>query len=47
MKNDKTAVSDEIESVLNGTSMVNMAEKLNISTDGCERLQKEYKRLSR
>ena len=47
MNDDKEAVSDEIEKVLKGKSLIKVAENLDIKTDGCERLQKEFKRMSR
>lgn len=47
MKDDKTAVGNEIENVLNGKSLVHVIENLDFTTDGCERVQKEFKRMSR
>lgn len=47
MDSDLPAVSDEVEKVITGTSLANMADNLDITTDGCERLLKEYKRMSR
>ena len=47
MKDDKDAVSKEIEKVIDGYSLVDTASNLEIETDGCKRLLQEYKRMSR
>lgn len=47
MSSDTRAVADEIEEITNGRSLVKTAENLDIVTDGCINLQKEYKRMSR
>ena len=44
---DKDAVTSEIEKVINGKSMNKVAKDLDINTDGCMRLRKEFKRISR
>jgi hypothetical protein len=47
MGDDLEAIGDEIEAITDGRSLVKTAENLDIDTDGCKRLQMEYKRMSR
>lgn len=47
MDSDLKAVSSEIEAVVNGQSLITTGENLDITTDGCPTLLKEYKRMSR
>ena len=44
---DLIAVTEEIENVLNGKSLIRVAKDLDIRTDNCLVLQKEYKRIGR
>lgn len=47
MDEDLNAVSDEIQKITEGRSLVKTAENLDINTDGIKRLQMEYKRMAR
>lgn len=47
MGDDLRAVGDEIEAITDGKSLIETADSLDIVTDGCPRLLKEYKRMSR
>ncbi len=47
MDDDLYAVGDEVEDITNGKSLIATARSLNIVTDGCPKLSKEYKKMSR
>lgn len=46
-QDDLRAVATEIEKVLEGKSLIEVADSLNINTDGCPMLQQEYRRIGR
>lgn len=45
LKYDKEKVVKEVESVIDGKSLIDVQEDLNIETNGCKRLLLEYKRI--
>ena len=46
-EDDLEAVTEEIEKILGGKSLIDVASSLDIVTDGCPSLQKEYKRVGK
>ncbi len=47
MGEDRKAVGDEIEKIIMGKTLLETRDRLGIDTDGCPRLLREYKRMTR